>query len=113
MILWADRNLKRETTPEGLVHFDQQVARLTRLRGASPARPGLVLLTYRVPEPQVATRLRRIGATSAPLPPEAEENFIPGDGHPTATGNLRFAAAVATAIESDSLSTRLIAAAVP
>lgn len=113
ILLWNDLSLEALPTRAGLAHLERQLGRVTRLRGASPARPGLVLFTFWEIERSITAVLERSGLTIAEVGEREEENFIPGDGHPTAKGNRRFATWVADGIQSDKLSARLIAAAPP
>lgn len=100
--LWFAVLDERTTTPRGLAHLDEQLARLARIRRAQGRRPALVLLTWGLVDPQIEDRLRAMeGVTRATVGPTTLEDFIPNDGHPTAAGNRRFAAWAADAIEAD------------
>ena len=92
--------LDASITPAGLAHLDAQLGRLARIHAAGPAGPppALFLLTFGRVDPRLSERLGRVDGARLLDGDAAPEDFIPGDGHPTAAGNRRFAAWIADAI---------------
>jgi hypothetical protein len=75
--------------------------RVRELREASRGVP-LVFFPYSEADPRWVETTRAAageGALLATHPPFPDDCFIPGDGHPTAIGNRRFAEVIAEAIE--------------
>lgn len=100
---WDLALLERRTTPAGLAHLRRQIARLAPLR----ARPGLRVVFFRYtpdePETDAAIRDAWPGAAIVGPPSFDPSDFIPGDGHPTAAGNRRFAAVLADELAREGL----------
>ncbi|HEX9051130.1 MAG TPA: SGNH/GDSL hydrolase family protein [Anaeromyxobacter sp.] len=100
---WDLALLERRTTAEGLAHLRRQIARLAALRD----RQGLRVLFFRYTplEPAADAALREAWPGAAIVgPPDFDpSDFIPGDGHPTAAGNARFAAALAEELAREGL----------
>ncbi len=96
--LWGHRLLHREVTQSGLDLLDRELRRLEALRGEAP-RATLRWFLFQGPEPRVEGYLRGTARTALipPLPQRAAD-YLPGDGHPSPTGNARFAAAIARAL---------------
>lgn len=94
--LWALMFLERKTTQAGLDHLDRQLSRLEEIRHRSPQPPLLVLFGFSPWETPVAHRLQRMSdVILVPNRTTLPEEFIAGDGHPTAIGNSRSAAHIA------------------
>lgn len=97
--LWGERKLVRDLTTEGLAFLESEVGRFAAGRDAASAPP-LAVFTYSFEEPRVTQLLRRIpGARVVPSVRWLDEDFIPGDGHPTAAGNKRFSKLIGDAFE--------------
>ena len=108
--LWDHLLLDRSITPAGLAHLDGELGRLARIHAAAPAAPALFLLTYGRVDPRLSERLARVEGAKLVDGDAAPGDFIPGDGHPTAAGNKRFAAWIAEAIERDAAAGRILSA---
>ena len=97
---WDLALLERAVTPAGLAHLDDQLSRLTALRAASARRPELVFYTFRDLPTVIGARLSAVpGARVVPESETFPEDFLPGDGHPTGTGNRRSAGRIADILE--------------
>lgn len=97
--LWDHFLLENDVTPAGLAHLDAELARLGQLR-ATPSAPKLILLTYSDPDAEIARRLSALpNARFLPVSGATPDDFIQGDGHPTAAGNTRFAAAISDVLQ--------------
>ena len=96
---WDLARLERADTAAGLAHLDREMSRLSELRAASAHRPALVFFSYREIAAPIRARLDAVaGARVLSATETAPEDFLPGDGHPTAAGNRRFARAIAGAL---------------
>jgi hypothetical protein len=99
--VWEYARLESRVTSRGIGHLGQELARLNRIRRALPAPPPVLLFTYGPPDPAVARELAAAEGTqliaAGPLLPG---DTIEGDGHPTGSGNRRFAAWIADALEA-------------
>jgi hypothetical protein len=99
--LWDLARLERADTAAGLAHLDREMTRLTELRAGEAHRPALVVFSYRELAAPIRARLDAVASAGARVLQAAEtapEDFLPGDGHPTAAGNRRFARQLADAI---------------
>jgi lysophospholipase L1-like esterase len=97
---WDLARLERAITPAGLSHLDAQLARLVSLRDAMRPPPAIVVFAFGEMPAAVRSRLARYPALH--VVPEFEfwpEDFLHGDGHPSASGNHRFAARIADVVE--------------
>jgi lysophospholipase L1-like esterase len=93
-VLWDMALLQASVTPSCLAHLRSELARLSELRARGG--PPLLVLTYQIPEPAITAELTKLAAVPLVLcPGDHVKDFIPGDGHPTASGNARFAALLA------------------
>ena len=100
--LWASMFLDSAVTPAGLQHLDRQMLRLEEIRRRSPNPRVLVLFGFSTWDPAVAGRLKRMpGVAVVPDGTTLPEEFIPGDGHPTAIGNSRSATRIADTLAAD------------
>lgn len=96
---WDLLFLEREVTPAGLAHLRRQLDRLAVLRGRTS--PRLLFFGYSTDDAEVdAVVHERTGAVVVRPPATRAEDFIPGDGHPTAAGNRAFAALLAAALDA-------------
>lgn len=92
--------LEQRVTPAGLAHLEAQLARLDAIRQGASSRPRTRLFAFTRPDPQLDAALS--AHPDLPMIPIGETkpaDFIPGDGHPTAAGNRRFAGWIADALE--------------
>ncbi len=99
--LWDLARLERTITPAGLTHLDREMARLAAMRSANPHAPRLVMFTFGELGTPIRRSLERV--PGARVLPEAEfwpDDFLPGDGHPSAQGNRRSAVRLADAVEA-------------
>ena len=97
---WDLARLERAITPGGLANLDEQLARLTALRAAPGHHPELVFYSFRDLPAPIAARLGAVpGARVVPEGETLPEDFLPGDGHPTGTGNRRSARRIADLLE--------------
>jgi hypothetical protein len=99
--LWAAFRLETTVTPAGLAFLDQQIGRIEAIRGTSGPRV-LLFFGFHEWDPAITERLQRIPDTA--LVPDGllgPDDFIPGDGHPTAVGNTRSARRIADALADD------------
>jgi lysophospholipase L1-like esterase len=74
----------------------EQLSRLTARRGAWPP---LVVFSFHVPEPSVRALFTEASLELLTPATYAGDEFIPGDGHPTAAGAGKFARQLADALE--------------
>jgi hypothetical protein len=96
--------LEQRVTPAGLAHLSAELGRLDGARRAAPAPPATAVYAFGRPDPtvlEVIARLREIPFVAGGDP--APDDFIPGDGHPTAKGNLRSAEWIADGLEGASM----------
>lgn len=92
-------------------------AELTRLGQVQARWTGgraLLVFSFHRPEPELTPLLRAIpGSTLVVPPPMEQQDFIPGDGHPTGAGNRKFAGAIADGLAVDPRARALLPAAAP
>lgn len=99
--LFSAALLERAATPEAVARFEGEVQRLFALRSRLGAPP-LFVLPYSDGWAFLDAALgKQAGVTLLPAPHDDPAFFIPGDGHPTGTGNRRFADDLASALERD------------
>jgi len=94
--LWGVRLLQSGATPPGIAAFSAEVDRLYRARGATPLPT--VVLAYRFGAPWLDGAFANRPATRLLSEVGSDEDYLPGDGHPSAHGNRAFAARVADAL---------------
>ena len=92
--------LERRETPEGIAHFDAELARLDRIRIASAGRPQTWLFAYGRPDDALRKSLEAHPEMPLILGELLPDDYIVADGHPTASGNRRFAAWIANRIDA-------------
>jgi lysophospholipase L1-like esterase len=92
--------LDQDVNAAGVDWLDRQLAEVDRFRAAH-GRPPLLLFAFHRPDPRVlAVLARHPDLPLVPLSPSQEDEryFIPGDGHPNASGNRLFARLIAAAL---------------
>lgn len=96
---WDIARLERTLTAAGIRHLDQQMTRLTDLRVSAKPLPLLVFFSFRELAAPVRARLEAVpGARVVPEGETGPDDFLRGDGHPSGSGNRRFAAQIAAAL---------------
>jgi hypothetical protein len=99
-VLWSVLLLENDYTPAGIAHLERQMERLAALRRGGG--PRLYIFPYATLDPKAREILRRVRDASIlqPIVWKAED-LIVGDGHPTAAGNTKLAATLATVLDFD------------
>jgi hypothetical protein len=100
--LWASMFLDNSVTPAGLQHLDRQLARLEAIRRRSSNPKVVAVFAFSPWDLAIESRLRQMpGIVLVPDRATLPEDFISGDGHPTAIGNSRSAVWIAEALSDD------------
>jgi len=95
--LWGVRLLSSGATPESIAAFSAEIDRLYRAGGEGPLPT--VVLAYRFGAPWLDGAFASRPATRLLSEVGSDEDYLPGDGHPSAHGNRAFAALVAQALD--------------
>ncbi|HYD49227.1 MAG TPA: SGNH/GDSL hydrolase family protein [Terriglobales bacterium] len=95
--LLVSARLEESVTPAGIELFSRQLTRLEHLRPA----PLVAAFAFFHWPPAIRQRLEHSSLLVVPDRTTSPADFIPGDGHPTADGNARSAAAIAEALAND------------
>ncbi len=107
--LWDLALLQTEVTPEGLDELRRETARLTRLRHTLDRRPPLFVLVYGTTNADIVGRLQSVPRSTLVTAVYDPADYIPGDGHPNASGNLHSSTALADAFDSDPATRAILA----